>query len=405
MLEMITLDEAQNIINQYIPELEKEEKNLMDAHEYVLAKDVYAKVNQPPFDRSPLDGYALKANDTLGATRDNPTKLKVIGEVCAGGYIDKEVKSGEAIRIMTGAPIPKGADCIIRQEDTDEGEEIVNIYKKLNSYDNYCYAGEDIKKDSLVIREGTFLDHIKIGVLGSIGVDKVTVYKKLKVGIMTTGDELVSVGQPLGPGKIYNSNLFTLSMRLKELYTQSVIINIKKDCEEEISKSIDETINNVDFIITTGGASVGKKDLIKEAVRKSGANILFWKVNIKPGTPIICSELNNKLIISLSGNPAAASVTFEVLVRNYIKNINKISKIEANTKSAIFTGEYNKKSIRTRFLRGTCEYKEGQLYVKLSKGVQSSGVLSSSLNSNCLIKILPGTKELLNGHEVDVILL
>ncbi|WP_242973044.1 molybdopterin molybdotransferase MoeA [Anaeromicrobium sediminis] len=402
---MIKLEEGQSIISEYIKTLDEEVINLIDSHERVLAEDIYAPINQPPFHRSPLDGYALQGEDSKGATIESPVTLKVIDEIFAGEYTQKVVKKGEAVRIMTGAPIPEGADCVIRQEDTDEGESLANIYKELKAFDNYCYEGEDIKKGTLIIKKGSFLNHIKIGVLASLGIDKVKVYKRPKVGLLTTGDELIEVGQSLSTGKIYNSNLYTLSMRLKELYTEPIILNIGKDCQEEIEREIKNSLDKVDLLITTGGASVGKKDLIKIVLEKMGANILFWKIDIKPGTHVLCSELDKKLIISLSGNPAAASITFEVLVRDYISKLTNINNISLNRKTAYFNDEFNKESIRRRFLRGICTETKEKTLVDLSNGTQSSGVLSSSLNCNCLIDIPAGTKGLKKGEKVEIILL
>ncbi|MCT4593298.1 MAG: molybdopterin molybdotransferase MoeA [Anaeromicrobium sp.] len=402
---MIKLEKAQSIINEYIKTLDKEIISLIDSHERVLGEDIYAPINQPPFNRSPLDGYALRGEDSKGATKDSPITLNVIDEICAGEYTKKIVKKGQAIRIMTGAPIPEGANCVIRQEDTNEGKDLVNIYKELKPFSNYCYEGEDVKRGTLIIKKGSFLNHIKIGILASLGIDKVKVYKRPKVGLLTTGDELIELGQSLPTGKIYNSNLYTLSMRLKELYTEPIVLNMGKDCEKEMEEEIKKSLDKVDFLITTGGASVGKKDLIKSVLEKMGANILFWKIDIKPGTPVLCSELDKKLIISLSGNPAAASITFEVLVRDYISKLTNINHICLNRKKAYFNDEFNKGSMRRRFLRGICTETKEKTLVDLSNKTQSSGVLSSSLNCNCLIDIPSGTKSLKKGEEVEIILL
>ena len=400
---MIELEEAQEIINEKMPYLGTERVDLLKAHGRVLAEDIYSFINQPPFNRSPLDGYALKAEDSQGAGQNNPISLQVIEEIHAGSCAKKKVETGTAIRIMTGAPIPEGADCIIRQEDTSQTGDTVRIFTELSRWDNYCFVGEDFKKGDLMLKKNSFLKFAEIGVLASLGVNEVSVYQKPRVAILSTGDELLDVKEKLLPGKIYNSNLYTIATRVKEFSGKPVILGIAGDDRESIEKSIAEGFAKSDLLITTGGVSVGKKDIVKEVLEGMGAEILFWKINIKPGTPALCSILNGKLIVSLSGNPAAATITFELLVRPLLAKITNRADLELKKVTAVFEDNFPKKSSRRRFVRGhLSEAREGRI-VKLTRGKQTPGVLSSILNSNCLIDLPGGSPPLKAGEPVEVI--
>jgi len=400
---MIELEKAQGIVNERMPYLGTERVDLLQAHERVLAEDIYSSINQPPFNRSPLDGYAFKAEDSQGASKNNPVSLQVIEEIHAGSCAKKEVEKGTAIRIMTGAPIPEGADCVIRQEDTSQEGNTVQIFTELSQWDNYCFMGEDFKKGDLMLKKNSFLKSAEIGVLASLGVNEISVYKKPRVAILSTGDELLDVKEELIPGKIYNSNLYTIATRVKEFSGEPVILGIAGDDRESIEKNIKAGLDKADFLITTGGVSVGKKDIVKEVLQGMGAEILFWKINIKPGTPALCSVLDKKLIISLSGNPAAATITFELLVRPLLAKITRREDLELKKITAVFKDSFSKKSSRRRFLRGLLsETPQGRI-VELTRGKQTPGVLSSILNSNCLIDLPGGSPPLKAGEPVEVI--
>lgn len=403
MKQMVSLEMANEILNEKVHSIEEEYVNLMDAHKRILSKDILSAINQPPFDRSPLDGYALKSEDSKGASKEKPVVLEIVEEVCAGSYPTKELKNSMATRIMTGAPIPKGADCVIRQEDTCEKDVKVHIYKELNKFQNYCFEGEDLKKGQTVIKKDSEINFGEVGVMASLGIKEVLVYKKPKVAILSTGDELIDIGEKLIPGKIYNSNIYTLAARLKELNTEPIILGISGDDIEKTAKKIKNIIDEVDLVITTGGVSVGKKDIIKDVMKKINADILFWKVDLKPGTPVLCSYLKNKLIISLSGNPAASSITFELLVRPILDKMVNKKDSKLTRISALFDDFYLKKSGKRRFLRGELSYSQNGPVVKLTSSKQSSGVLSSTLKCNCLIDVPKGSTGLEKGDKVEII--
>lgn len=383
------------LVNEY------ETLPLQKANGRILAEDIWAPFSQPPFDRSPLDGYAFKAEDSLGVDRNQPVKLKVIGEVCAGDYFDGEVKSKEAVRIMTGAPIPKGCNTVIRQEDTDYGEEEVAIYKNLKAYDNYCFAGEDIKEGQKVLSKGEKLSAIKLGVLASLGYYEVSVYRQPKVALICTGDELILPGEPLEMGKIYNSNGIMLEQRGEELGISICYLKACGDTAEEIAKVIKEHIEQVDLWITTGGVSVGKKDIMHEVIKNLGAKRLFWRVQIQPGTPVLAFNYRGLLVVGLSGNPFAALTNFELLVRPILAKMTGDDTLLTQKVEATLCDAFHKKSKKRRFIRA--KYENGKVY--LPHHNHSSGSLYTMSLCNALIEIPAGTPSLEVGEKVQVILL
>lgn len=401
-MENIELELAMQVIGESINRIQDIEIiNIEQARERTIMEDIYAPINQPPFNRSPLDGYAIKSSDTKGASRSNPIKLKVIDEVFAGGTIDTVVNSNEAIRIMTGAEIPKGADCVIKQESTNYDMDIVEIYSELNEFDNYCFAGEDIKKSSKVISKGEKLTYIHIGLLAMMGITKVKVRRKVNVAIISTGDEVIYAGQPLSKGKIYDSNRITISARLLDFGCNIVISKIVGDDVEKVSQAINNIIDDIDIVITTGGVSVGKKDIMHEVIRKLNARRKFWRVKIKPGTPVLYSIYKNKPVLSLSGNPFAALATFEIIGKELIYKLSGDEDLKEIRKKAILVDDFIKNSPTRRIVRA--KYINNKVY--LPKGQDSSGAMLSMLGCNCLIDIKSGTKEVLSGEEVDVIIL
>lgn len=401
-MENIELQYALQIISNSVDEInETEIIKIEESMGRIISEDIYAPINQPPFNRSPLDGYALRSEDTKGASHINPIKLKVIDEVFAGKNIDTVLNKGQAIRIMTGAEIPEGANCVIKQEMTDYGMNEVEIYSELRPYENYCFIGEDIKKGSKLISKREKLTYIHIGLLSSMGITEILVRRKLKVGIISTGDELVHAGQYLEKGKIYDSNRVTISMRLLEFGCEITTSKIVSDETHKVCGEIENIIDKVDIIITTGGVSVGKKDIMHEVIKQLGANRLFWKVKIKPGTPAIYSIYKEKPILSLSGNPFAALATFEVMGRELIYKLTGDLDLRQVRIKSVIADDFLKESKVRRLVRGI--YKNNKVY--LPQGGHSSGVMLSMLGCNCLIDIEPGNKEISKGDEVNIILI
>lgn len=403
-MELINLEDATEILLRKVSSLEEyEEKEILDSLGYVLGDDIYSPINNPPFNRSPLDGFSFKSICSEGATKNSPQILDVISAVYAGDYYQGEIPLGKAIKIMTGAPIPKGCDCVIRQEDVnyDEQTGVLHIFNELKEFENFSFMGEDFKKGDLILKRGELLTYNHIGLLAALGISKVKVYRKPIVGILSLGSELTIPGEKLEEGKIYNSNLYTISSKLKYLGADTVCYPPLEDDVDIVKNFIDSHLEEVDFFITTGGVSVGEKDIMHEVIDEINAKKLFWKVDIQPGTPVLASEKEGKIILSLSGNPFAALVNFELLARPILYKLSHGAVKKTKVIFAMVKGEFKKRSIKRRFIRGYCDH--GEIVVNNEK--HSSGIITSLINKNALIDIPPGTECLNEGDIVKVILI
>lgn len=397
-MEDISLEEAREVLLKELPSWEKEMVPLLDALGRIAAEDIMARLDNPPFDRSPLDGYALAAADTAGASADAPARLRVIGEECAGDFFPGEVRRGEALRIMTGGAMPKGTDAVVRQEDVALEEGDVLVPYPLRFHENYCFAGEDVERGTRLIERGERLRAPHIAVLASQGYDSVPVGKKPRVIVASTGDELTAPGMPLAPGKIYNSNLYLLAGRLREMGLAPTVLGILPDDGEDAAAVIRSYMGKADVFLTTGGVSVGKKDILHEVVRHPEARRLFWRVAMKPGAPAMGYTFGNLLGIALSGNPFAAYATFELLVRPVLARYCGAG--EMRRKRGILLDSFPKESRGRRFLRAF--YEDGKIRLPEQ---HASGSLFSAAGCNAFVDVPAGTGPLPSGAEVDALLL
>lgn len=399
----VSLEQAEALIKQYLPKggVPEEWVGLPEALGRRIAKDYLSPISQPPFPRSPLDGYAVRSDDIQGASLAHPAILKVIEEVDAGGYPSSALSQGEAVRIMTGAPIPQGADCIVKQEETDYGEQKVEIYQEHSAYDNYCYQGEDFKRGDCLVKKGTCITSVEMGLLAGMGYEKALVFRRPKVAVFATGDELTEPGESLLPGKIYNSNMYLLMGRIREMGGEVVLWGIIPDREKEAAMVLKEALPKVDLVVTTGGVSVGKRDIIHGALELLGAEKIFWKVRVKPGTPTVFSVAEKTPIISLSGNPFGAMANLELLVCPALYAMQGESASPSRRREAVLEDDFPKRGKVRRLVRGT--YREGRVW--LPQGPHSSGVISSMRGCNCLLDIPPGSGGLSKGEKVQVILM
>lgn len=403
-MEKISLECALEILLKKIQPLKvTEEKCILDSLGYLLAEDLLSPLNNPPFNRSPLDGFTFNNNDSTTATENNPIIFKVISDIFAGDFCNKKISSKEAFRIMTGAPIPDGCNCVVKQEDVLFNEKTKTLYvtKEIKEFENFCFLGEDIKINDLVAKKGEVITYNHIGVFASLGVNSVKVFRKPKVGILSLGSELTMPGKILKKGKIYNSNLFTIISKLKYLGIDGIMYPPMNDDVISVSNFISKELKNIDFLITTGGVSVGKKDIMHDVIKQLHANRLFWKINIQPGTPVLASEKEGKLILSLSGNPFASLVNFELLGRPILSKLSCNSIKSTTITEGIVKGSFNKKSSKRRFIRGF--FKDGCIYLNNQK--HSSGMISSLIGKNAIVEISPETPCLKEGDKVKVILI
>ena len=394
----ISLEQALNILMDHVTHGKTERKTLEDCLGLVLSEDVYALLDMPPFSRSAQDGYALCSKDSIGATGENPVKLKVTGKIYAGDHLDVQVRPGEAVRIMTGAMVPAGADCVLRQEDTDEGEDVVQIYKEVEPGCSICFKGEEYKKGHTLLHEGTKIDAAALAVASGNGIMELPVYRRVKAAVVSSGSEVVEPGTPLTPGKIYNTNTVYMKARLHQSGAQVMMSRTVGDELEIMEDALKEAANQAELVITTGGVSVGQKDLTEEALLSIGAEILFHGIAIKPGMPTLAAEKDGVLFIGLSGNPFSAAIPFEMFVREILslKMGDPDLKLRRETLTAV-TG-FSKNSRRRRFLRGKAEGKEVWL-----PDQQANGQMRSMVGCNCLIEIPAGSGPVKAGDKVEVL--
>ena len=395
MTEGITLEQAIELLTAHTEEIsDAEEISLLEAVGRVAAENYFATFDNPPFDRSPLDGFALKSSDTA-----TPRRLKVIGEECAGDFFTGEIHSGEALRIMTGAAMPKGSDCVIRQEDVDFDGENIFVRQTLRHHENYCFAGEDIKSGAKLVTAGEKLTAAHLAILASQGVAHVKVYRRPKIAIASTGDELIQPGEKISAGKIFNSNLYLLAARLIELGFKPKILDNLPDDVDTCAEKILSLRGEIDLLITTGGVSVGKKDIMHAVVAKVGEKI-FWRVLMKPGAPVIGWTCGKILGVALSGNPFAALATFELLTRPVLAKMSRRAEILYKRGRGVLANDFPKKSFGRRFIRARVDGEKIFLPAR-----HESGSLYSAVGCNAFVDIPAGTDKLSAGNEVEIILL
>lgn len=399
--DAITVEQAWERLDQIRTDLRTEVIGAEDSLGRIGAEDVYSVMNQPPFPRSPLDGYAVRSQDIMDASRACPVKLKVIECVYAGMYPGQSLGPLEAVRIMTGAPIPEGADGVIMQELTDEGAETVEIYGSIKPYGNYCFQGEDVEEGILLFEKGTEIRHMHIGIMASQGIGKLRVYKVPKIAVMSTGDELMKTGTPLLPGKIYDSNTPLLSARIRELGLAPVCLGSTGDETEQLAQAVAAALRSCDGLVTSGGVSVGLRDCMPRVARYLGAEVLFHGINAKPGSPIMVMLIEDKPVFCLSGNPFAAAATFEVLVRPVLERMSGRRDWAHRRTRGILKTAFPKPSPVRRFVRG--RFENGLIW--LPENRHASGMLTSLAQCNCLVDIPSGSTGLAEGDAADIILL
>ena len=378
----IDIDSAIKLLSDSIDIQDKTEIiDIVNASGRVCGRDIFSNINVPVVPKSAMDGYAVRSIDVESADRYRPVKLEVYKKVYAGDNINFKSKPNTAIRIMTGAQVPEGYDAIIKQEDTDYGKDVVSIFKSCKPYDNYCKIGEDIKFGQKVINKYEVLSPFHIGVLASLGNKTVEVLTSLKVIILSTGSEIIEPGMEYKEAATYNSTSYQLATILKNFGVDVLDIIHCNDDTNEIKNIIQELSNKVDVIITTGGISVGEKDLLPVVLDDLDAKILFRGVNIKPGTPVTAAKLNDSIILCCSGNPFACIVNFQVffwpILAKKMNNNTFMPKIyDAKFTEGILKPKKYVSYTRARYDLGN---------VVINNDGHSSSILSTIIGNNCFI--------------------
>jgi len=410
---MISVDQALEKVLEHIAVLEAEERPILDCLGQVLAEDVFSAINIPPLDNSAMDGYAVRSADTGGASPKSPRLLRVIETVAAGEVARSRVEPGTAVRIMTGAPIPEGADGVVRFEDTDESERggnpaEIGVLIEVKPGAEVRRAGEDIAAGSLVLTKGTALRASEIGVLASLGLPKVKVIRRPVVAILATGDEIMEITRPLNKGKLYNSNSYSLAALVKRYGAVPKMLGIALDNEDSLLSKLRRGFE-ADMVLTSGGVSLGDYDVVREVLAKQG-EIVFWRVREKPGKPLVFGLLKgwggakDIPFFGLAGNPVSAMVNFELFVRPAILRMMGRQNLNKPTVTAVVEDAIENTDGRRVFTR-VMVAKRGGGYVARLTGPQGSGILTSMALANGLAIIpedKPGVKP---GDEVEVMML
>ena len=322
--KLLTLEEARKVIHQnFKPKpLGVEEIPLLEAWNRVLAENVTAKMDIPPFNRSTVDGYAVKAEDTFGAEENKPAKLKVCGTVNVGEIPKIIVKQGTAAEIVTGAPIPEGADAVLMFEQTERKGDELYVYDAVAKNENVMKAGADIKKGETVLKTGQFLGSREIGVLASIGMAKAKVYITPRVAVLSTGNEIAEPGEKLPPGKIYDINAYSLSAAVLESGGKPVYFGVLPDDMSVLQKTLKSALESADMVITSGGVSIGPKDVVPQTLNSLGKpGVIICGMATKPGKPTTVGLINRKIVFALPGHPTSALLTFHLIVRPIVQRL------------------------------------------------------------------------------------
>ena len=335
-----SLDEVREILNGLEIDLGVEEVSLIDAYGRVLAEDIYAKCDVPPFDRATMDGFAVKAEDTFLAEEDKPVKLKLIGSVRAGEIPKVEVERGCAVEISTGAMIPKGANAVVMVEYTTVKDGYVYVYKPVAPNENIANAGSDVTAGELLVRKGKVLSSREIGLIASAGVDKVRVFRKPRVGIISTGDEIVELGEPLDMGKIYDVNLYTITSKVRECNCIPIPYGVVKDNYDEIKRVVEKALNECNVVITSGSTSAGLGDVVYRVFEEFG-EVLVHGIAIKPGKPTVIAKANGKVLFGLPGYPVSALMIFDAIVSPFLRKLTGLREEKNKVKAVIQVKTYS----------------------------------------------------------------
>jgi molybdopterin molybdotransferase len=412
---MLSVEEALEKVLQEIDIIETETVPILESTGQVLAADVRSNINVPPLDNSAMDGYAVLAADTRGASQEVPRSLRVIDTVMAGAISYREITTGTAIRIMTGAPVPAGADAVIQFENTDEEQrkaanpnrppETVGIMCEARPGQNIRRAGESIAAGSTILKKGAVIRPAEIGVLASVGLSRVQVIRRPVVAVLSTGDELTEVGSPLPEGKIYDSNLYSIAALVKRYGGVPLVLGIARDNEAELVARLKEA-QDADMLLTTGGVSMGDYDMVKEILARDG-RMVFWKVRVKPGKPLAFGKIKGRHKdiphLGLPGNAVSCMVSFELFVRPAILKMMGKQNLNKPTVEAILEDSLSNKEDRRLYDRAVVARRNGHYYARLT-GPQGSGILTSMSQANSLV-LIPEGETFRKGETVQALML
>lgn len=369
----------------------------------VLAEDVTASENVPPFDRSPYDGYAFRAADTVGADQGHPVTLRILEEIPAGSMWTQSVTAGTAAKILTGAPIPPGADAVVKYEDTRFTAETVTVFSPFSAGENVVPAGEDVRAGDMLAEKGTVIDPALLGVLAAQHITEPLVYRRPRAAVITTGSELNEPGETLTGGKIVNTNRFTFRGEAEKLGCSCVTYSVPDD-PDAIARTIRGALERSDFVITTGGVSVGDYDYTPDAMERAGVEPLIRTVALKPGGACAYGVKDGKLVCGLSGNPASALTNYYAVVLPALRKLCGYRDPRLTELTVALAEDFSKKSPKTRLIRGTLDLTDGTARMHVSHA-QGNGVLHSLVGCDLLAEIPAGSGRLPAGTKLPAYLI
>jgi molybdopterin molybdotransferase len=398
------LQEAQRIVLASTPTLGLEKISILDALGRVLGEDIVAERDNPPWNNSAMDGFAVRWEDIKQEHAiQKPVSLTVIEDVPAGKMPTQSVGPGQAIRIMTGAPIPKGADTVLKVEDTEHTPNSVRVFKPEAQGANIRPQGEDVKKGECIIAKGTQIRPGEAGMLAILAKSFVFVYQRPRVAILSTGDELADLDERFSEEKIINSNSYGIAAAVQEAGGIPFLLGIARDTPAALKEKMSHGLT-ADILVLSGGVSMGDYDFTKTVFHELGAEMNFWKLAIRPGQPLAFGKIQGKLAFGLPGNPVSSMVTFEQLVRPAMLKMSGHLTYGRPVLQAIFQEKFSKRTDRRHFLRGVLTQEEGVFKVRTT-GAQGSGILTSMVKANCLIDIPVEVERVSPGDLVSVQLL
>jgi molybdopterin molybdotransferase len=388
----LNVRDASAAILDAVASLETEEVAVREALHRVLAEDVRSPLALPPWDNASMDGYAVRANDVSGASPEHPVTLPVTATIAAGGSAAEPLRAGQAMRIMTGAPVPAGTDSVIRVEDTDGGVSQVRITSDRDAHRNVRPRGEDVERDAVAVHRGVRLGPAHLGMLAAVGCGRVRVHRQPRVAILTSGDELVDVDQfaeVLAGRRIVSSNGYTMEGAVREAGGLPIPLGIVGDDPAAIRARLEGL--DCDLLLTTGGVSVGAFDFTRQVLEQLGARLSFWRVRIRPGAPIGFGMLGSTPWLGLPGNPVSAMVTFELFVRPALRRMQGLAT------PVVLDEAVRINAPLTHFLRAVVTAGADGLHARLT-GPQGSGLLSSMVLANALL-VVPATRSTVSPGE------
>lgn len=394
---MISVSDALRIISEEARPIGKEKREILLCNGLILAEDILSRDSLPPFDKSAMDGYAIRSIDTESITAENPREFKVKGVIKAGQWCTESINQGEAYKIMTGAPIPLEADCVIEVEKIKTEGDIVYLYNEVKKDNHVIKFGEEIQPGDIVVKKGTEIRPAEIGLFASLGYKTVEVYKPPVVGIIITGDELVNIDENIGKGKIRNSNEYAITSMIRSLGLEVVSFGIVKDDKDVLKKVIEEALKNTDIIITSGGASAGDYDFVETILKEIGADIKFDSVAIKPGKPISFAVFNSKFLFSLPGNPLSAVTTFEQFIEPLCNKVLGKHYYMKEEFSIILGEDFKVRKGRVKLLYVKIVKKDDKYYA-YNIGSQSSNKLTTISKANGVLIVPEDYTEMKAGE-------